>query len=183
MKKKIFFQVYLVIFLVLPVLGQQGKTGGRSVKPDVSAKSFGLFENDEPLEISLRFDMKTYENVKPTEDYLNAEITFHLSKTDSIDRNIRLRTRGIFRNKECFFAPIELNFKKAKFGYSDLDRISKLKMVPQCQLAGEDEKYLLKEYLIYKLFNVFTDTSFRVRLLRINYIDTERKRKPIRQYA
>ena len=183
MKKKIFFQVYLAIFLVLPVLGQQGKTGSRSVKPNVSAKSFRLFEDDKPLEITLRFDMAAYVKTKPSTNYLNTIITFHLSKTDSINGNVRLRTRGQFRNKQCSFAPIELNFKKANFGYSDLDKISKIKLVPQCELAGEDEKYLLKEYLIYKLFSVFTDTSFRVRLLRVNYIDTEKKKKPVKQYA
>ncbi|HEY5124623.1 MAG TPA: hypothetical protein VIK14_12895, partial [Ignavibacteria bacterium] len=147
------------------------------------SKSFRLFEDDKPLEISLRFDMTAYLRTKPKEDYLKAVITFHLSKTDSINENIRLRTRGQFRNQNCYFAPIELNFKKADFGYTDLNKISKIKLVPQCDLGSENENYVLREYLIYKLFNVFTDTSFRVRLLTINYIDTEKKRKPIRQYG
>ena len=42
---------------------------------------------------------------------------------------------------------------------------------------------VFKEYLIYKLYNVLTDSSFRVRLLRINYINTFKKSKPIRSYA
>lgn len=183
MRKKIFFQVLLAIFLMLPVLGQDASTHAKSPKKEIPLKSFGLFEKDTLLEISLRFNMSTYLKVKPTENYLNALITFHLSKTDSINRNIRMRVRGKFRVTECFFAPIELNFKKAKFGYSDLDKISGLKMVTQCKLTSDDEGYLLKEYLTYKMFNVLTDTSFRVRLLRVNYIDTEKKRKPVRQYA
>src|SRR5665647_139854 len=180
MKKKFFFQVYLITFLVLPVFSQNDSTGTQSAIPDKSHKSFRLFEDNKLLEISLRFDMTTYLRNKPSEDYLKAVITFHLSKTDSINENIRLRTRGVFRNQYCYFAPIELNFKKADFGYSDLNKISKIKLVPQCNLGSENENYVLREYLIYKLFNVFTDTSFRVRLLTINYIDTEKKRKPIR---
>lgn len=183
MKKKIFFQIYLVIFLVLPVFGQNVKTKARSPKQETSTKSFRLFEDDKLLEISLRFDMTTYLRTKPKEDYLKAVITFHLSKTDSINENIRLRTRGTFRNQNCYFAPIELSFKKADFGYTDLNKISKIKLVPQCDLGSENENYVLREYLIYKLFNVFTDTSFRVRLLTINYIDTEKKRKTVRQYG
>jgi hypothetical protein len=81
------------------------------------------------------------------------------------------------------FAPIELNFKKAKFGYSDLNKISKLKMVPQCSSGKDKEDYILREYLAYKLFSVLTDTSFRVRLINVNYIDTEKKRKPLKQFA
>jgi hypothetical protein len=183
MKKKIFFQVSLVIFLVLPVFGQNDKAGAQSAIPDTSHKSFRLFEDDKLIQISLRFDMTTYLRAKPKKDYLKAVISFHLSKTDSINENIRLRTRGLFRYQNCYFAPIELNFKKADFGYTDLNKISKIKLVPQCNLGSENENYVLKEYLIYKLFNVLTDTSFRVRLLTINYIDTEKKRKPIRQYG
>ena len=181
MKKRIFFQIYLLIFLVLPVFGQKAKNNSGSVKTDITAKSFGLFEDDKPLEITLRFDMTTYFKIKPKTDYLNAVITIHISKTDSINANIRLKTRGEFRYRECDYAPIDLNFKKAKFGYSDLDKISKIKLVPQCKLSTENENYIIREYLIYKLYNVLTDTSFRVRLLTINYIDSERKRKPIRQ--
>jgi hypothetical protein len=81
------------------------------------------------------------------------------------------------------FAPIELNFKRTDFGYADLDSISKLKLVTQCGSGKINEEYLLKEYLAYKLYSVLTDTSFRVRLLTINYIDTEKKRKPIRHYG
>ena len=155
----------------------------RLAAPDSSKKSFRLFENDNLLEISLRFDLSTYFRTKPKEEYLKANITFYSSNGDSISKDIRLKTRGVFRNQYCMFAPIELNFKKADFGYSDLNRISKIKLVPQCSQGKENEDYVLREYLAYKLFNVLTDTSFRVRLLKVNYIDSEKKRKPVIQYG
>jgi hypothetical protein len=182
MKKGIFFQVYLFIFLFLPVCGQNNSTGAQSKDQD-TPKSFRLFKDDQLLEITLRFDLSTYFRTKPKENYLKANITFHLSKTDSISKDIRLRTRGEFRNQYCSFAPIELNFKEADFGFKDLNKISKIKLVNQCSSGTEYENYILREYLIYKLFNVLTDTSFRARLLTVNYIDTEKKRKPIRQYG
>jgi hypothetical protein len=181
MKKKISLLFCLAILLILPLSGQNTKARAPKSKPEDPGKRFGLFEDDKPLEISLRFNMTSYLRVRSKTDYLPAVITFHLSKTDSINADIRLRTRGEFRNKECYFAPIELNFKKAKFGYSDLDNISKIKLAPQCNTGSENENYILREYLIYKMYNLFTDTSFRVRLLTINYIDTEKKKKPVRQ--
>jgi hypothetical protein len=181
MRKMISFQVFLVIFLVSPVFGQNDSTKTNSELTDTSLKSFMLFENITPVEITLRFDLSAYFRSKPKKGYLKANITFHINKADSISQNIRLRSRGEFRNQYCAFPPIELNFKNADFGYSDLNRITKLKLVPQCKTGSINENYVLREYLTYKLFQVFTDTSFRVRLLTINYIDTERKRKPIRQ--
>lgn len=173
----------LVTFLVSPAISHNVDSRGQTARPDSLIKSFRLFEDEKPVEISLRFDLSTYLRTKPKEDYLKAKITFQLSKTDSISKNIKLRTRGIFRNQYCTFSPIELNFNKADFGYSDLNRITKIKLVPECRSGGENENYVLREYLVYKLYNILTDTSFRVRLLTINYIDTEKERKPISQFG
>ena len=170
-------------FLFLPVFGQNNEPEIKASNQNKPEKKFGLFENEEPLEISLLFDFKPYFRTKPKKDYLKAKITIHLSKTDSIKEDIRLRTRGEFRNSYCSSAPITLNFKKANFGYSDLNKIDKIKLVTQCNPGSAYESYLLEEYLIYKLFNVMTDTSFKVRLLSINYIDSQNKRKPLKQYG
>ena len=183
MKKKIFFHLCLITLFVFPAFGHSDKTGKHSKGLDASKESFRLFEDDQLLEITLRFDLTSYLRSKPKEEYLKANITFHLSETDSLNSNIRLRTRGEFRNNYCYFPPIELNFKNADFKYSDLDKINKIKLVPECNSGAINENYVLREYLIYKLFNVLTDTSFRVRLLRINYFDTQKRKKPITQFG
>jgi hypothetical protein len=183
MRRKILVHVCLLTFLVPKVFCQISEPGAKASLPDPANKSFGLFEKDDPLEITLRFDLTKYLRTKPNKEYLKANITFHLSDKDSINKDIRLRTRGEFRNTYCGFAPIELNLKKVDLGYSDLNKISKLKLVPQCNPGSNYEDYLIREYLIYKMFNIMTDTSFRVRLLTVNYIDSQKKRKSSRQYA
>jgi hypothetical protein len=183
MKKKIFFQVSFVIFLISLFICLSTGTFAQTAIPDSSKKSFKLFEEDKLIEISLQFDLSTYFRTKPQKEYLKTNITIHISKTDSLYKEIRLKTRGIFRNKYCMFAPIELNFKKIDFGYSDLNKISKLKLVPQCGPGKDKEDYVLREYLAYKLFNVLTDTSFRVRLVTVNYLDIKKDKKPVKQFG
>lgn len=183
MKKKIFFWSFFLPFLAILNIGGHNNLLAQTAAPDSLGNSFRLFEENGIIAISLRFNLSTYFREKPQKEYLKANITFHLSKTDSINKDIRLKTRGIFRNQYCMFAPIELNFNKADFGYSDLNSITKLKLVPQCGPGRDKEDYVLREYLAYKLFNVLTDTSFRVRLLTINYIDSEKKKKSVKQYG
>jgi hypothetical protein len=183
MKKKIILQLSIFTFLVFLSSGRNNPMLAQTAVKDSLLKSFRLFDDDSLIEISLRFDLSTYFREKPREEYIKANLTIHADKTDSVSRDIRLKTRGVFRNKYCTFAPIELNIKKANFGYSDIDKISKLKLVPQCSSGKDKEDYVLREYLAYKLFNVLTDTSFRVRLLTVNYLDSEKKRKPIKQYG
>jgi hypothetical protein len=181
MKKKLISRVSMVIFSISLFIGSSDDSLAQTAITDTIKKSFRLFEEDKPVEISLRFDLATYFRAKPKDEYLKTNITIYISKTDSINKDIKLRTRGIFRNQYCRFAPIELNFKKTGFAYSDLNSISKIKLVPQCSSSKQNEDWVFREYLTYKLFNVLTDTSFRVRLLTINYFDSEKKRKPIRQ--
>lgn len=183
MKYRIPVRIYLTAFLTLAVCCQNIDAAVQPATPDSSLKSFRLFEDDTILDITLQFDLNTYLKAKPKEEYLKGKITFHPGMTDSITRDIRIRTRGVFRNMWCFYAPLELNFNNADFGYSDLDSIGKIKLVPQCTSTSESAKYVLIEYLIYKMYSVMTDTSFRVRLLNINYIDSENRRKPFTQYG
>ena len=183
MKIRVFVRSHLIVFLVLILVCQSNGSNAQSLARDIPDTRFGLFEDDAPLEITLQFNLTTYLRTKPKEDYMKGKITFRPGTADSLTRDIKLRTRGIFRNVECYYAPLELNLKNADFGYSDLDSIRKIKMVSQCSSGGESEKYVLKEYLIYKMFSAMTDTSFRVRLLKINYVDSENKKKPFTQFG
>jgi len=141
-----------------------------------------LFVDDEVLLVSLRFKVKQYTSVKPRE-YIPAILTYHASATDSFNHKVKLKSRGEFRNQFCDFPPIKLNFKKGGYRYDDLENMNKVKLVTHCQYTSESEENIFKEYLCYKLFNVLTDNSFRVRLLKINYIDTGKKNKTRQQYG
>ena len=84
MKKKIFFQLSIVIFSCF-LLPDGDSLLAQTAIPDSSIKSFRLFEDDNLIEISLRFDLSTYFRTKP-KDYLKANLTFIMNKTDSISR-------------------------------------------------------------------------------------------------
>jgi len=135
------------------------------------------------LDIYLKFDLSTFLKKNPKTGYQDAMLIIPLSATDTIDRKVKIKPRGEYRQQTCSFPPIMLNFKKLFPAYSDTGKINKLKLVTHCQPGPASDENVLREYLVYKLFNVLTDTSYRVRLLRVNYIDTGKDRKPITQYG
>jgi hypothetical protein len=180
MRKSMYFQVFLIAFSFLPAFGQNDSVNIEYAAVD-TLSDFGLFTNEDILKLDLRFDITHYTRKKPKEEYLKALLTYHINDKDSVNREIRLKSRGEFRNGYCTFPPIVVNFKKGGFKKEDLKDIQKMKLVTHC-ISGNEEN-LLKEYLIYKLFNVLTDSSFRVRLLKITYINTYKKSKPIISYG
>lgn len=179
MKKYLFLP--FTIFLFINTFCQVEIIDSSLTISDTVQQDFGLFDTDDILNISLRFDISTYKKEKPKDEYMKAVLTYYINSNDSIIKNIRLRARGNLRYRHCDLPPISLNFKKTDVNNTQFSDLEKLKMVTHCHSG--DEIYLFKEYLCYKLFNVLTDHSFRVRLVKVKYIDTSKDTIPVETYA
>lgn len=163
--------------------GQRDSVNAEYSVYDTIPSDFNLFGKDELLDMSLMFDITAYIRNKPKDRYLKAVLSYQINDTASISKTVRLKSRGYFRHRYCTFPPIKLNLKKTDFSYEDLNKLSVIKLVTHCRTSRSFEKYVLKEYLVYKLYNILTDYSFRVRLARIKYIDTGRKGKNYTQFG
>ena len=58
-----------------------------------------------------------------------------------------------------------------------------MKMVTHCEGGSDAGEYVLKEYLAYRIYNILSPYSFRVRLVRMKYIDTGRKNRESENWA
>jgi len=96
---------------------------------------------------------------------------------------IKVRVRGKSRLRVCDFLPMRLNFKKSEVGGTVFAEQDKLKLVVPCQTAERAEKNLIEEYAVYRLFNLLTPASYRVRLLRMTFTDTGREDDSTRLHA
>jgi hypothetical protein len=99
----------------------------------------------------------------------------------AINDQILLEVRGHFRHDYCYFPPLKLIFKTNTS--SALYPLKSLKLVSQCKGFGDYDQYLLKEFIIYKIYNLITDMSFRVRLLNLNLKDSSGKKKTVNDLA
>jgi hypothetical protein len=98
-----------------------------------------------------------------------------------VNEPILLEVRGHFRKDFCYLPPLRVIFKSKKT--SVMKPLGALKLVSQCKLSGADEQYLLKEFLVYKIYNLLTDMSFRVRLLNVTLVDSFNKKKTVVEHA
>lgn len=180
--KRIYLVIVLMVSLTATLSAQVDSLDANFAVSDTQDVKVTLFDSDDLLEISLKFDINKYKRYKSDTLYLPAILTYHLSETDSVVKNLKVRARGnIRRTAICDFPPMMLNFKVTDSVDSEFSGINKLKIVPYCKAGFEH--YILKEYLAYKLFNVVTDHSLRVRLFRITYLNTAREQKPLTQYG
>jgi len=84
----------------------------------------------------------------------------------------------------CDSPPLMLNFKKTDTENTIFEGLNKLKLVLPCKAGREAyEQYVLKEYLVYRLYNLFTEESYKVRLVRITFIDATGRKEPLLKYG
>ncbi len=182
MKKIILVLLLLTIALTQRLSGQVDSLEARFAVTDTQDVKVTLFDTDDIFEITLRFDIAKYKRLRSDTMYLEAALTYFLNETDSVNKNIKVRARGnIRRTAICDFPPLMLNFKMKDAQGTEFAGINKLKIVPYCKMGYE--QYILREFLAYKLFNVITDYSLKVRLFKITYINSIKDKKPITQFG
>lgn len=151
-------------------------------KETESARAQKLFGTEEVLNISLNGDIRRLMRDRGDDpDYHELELRVGPEYEDE-SLNVRVRVRGNFRRlrKNCDTPPLKFNFKKHEPADTSVFAGHKeLKLVVPCQ----GEEYVIREYLTYKLYQLFTDQSFRVRLVQIAFNDTKRDRLTEAQYG
>lgn len=152
---------------------------GFAQKKKIDEKKF--FMDEHPVQMTLSTDIKSLLLEKTTLNYVNASIRCIFPDSSVAGGTVQIKPRGHFRKDNCRLTPLTVNFKNE--GAPAFSKLGTLKLVVGCGVKSAGDQTLLKEYLVYRIYNLITDKSFRVRLLNVNYNDTRGKVKPYQQYA
>jgi hypothetical protein len=142
-----------------------------------------LFEDDEVLELKLTGDIKDLMRDRgDSPSYHQETLTLINSGSDEEVHQIKVKVRGNFRRlkSNCDHPPLTLNFDKDEIPESSIFYgQNKLKLVVPCN----DEMSGIKEYLVYKMYNLITPYSFKVRLVKLFCEDTEHDKEYSPQFG
>ncbi len=142
-----------------------------------------LFQSDEILQVTIEGPLNTLITEKSKEDYLNGHFRYIDADGSPVEFDLKLRARGNFRHANCDYPPVRLNFQKSQTKNTLFDKQDKLKLVVHCNRRAEYHQIVLQEYLAYRVFNLLTDMSMRVRLLQSTYVDTDKQEQNDPRYS
>ena len=145
-----------------------------------------LFDAPEALPLTLTADFNALSKDRGESKPEHAGVlSFGGPAGDSVALDVQLRTRGHFRlqRRTCDFPPLKVSFDKQQVKHTVFAGQGGLKLVVHCQDRDTYEQNLLQEYLLYRVFNLITEKSFRARLARVTYLDRSGKAKPVTRYA
>lgn len=130
-----------------------------------------LFAREEPIEITLRGDLSALMKDRGQDpQYHNLTFSFRDGEK-SASISIRSKVRGHFRKDEsnCSYPPLLLNFGMASaLGDTPFAGQEKMKLVMPCR----GDRYVAREYLVYRIYNLLTPKSLKARLARVTLEDS-----------
>jgi hypothetical protein len=139
------------------------------------AEGLRLFQNSDPLAFTLTADFKALNEDRDPDSAKRFPAVLSVAGEGGEARSIpvTLRTRGRTRLKyHCGFVPILIEFPKRQAKGTAFEGQEDLKLGTHCHGSKEYEQYALREYLAYRILNLLTPRSFRVRLAKAAYVDS-----------
>lgn len=137
--------------------------------------SIKFFTDEKTIAVTISSDFKKLFNTKKETPWQEASLTLRMPDSTVITEGVQMRARGNFRKTECYMPSLLINFHNTTSPRTY--QLDKLKIVSGCGTATRDEQLVLKEYLAYKIYNLLTPISFRVRLIRVSFDDSKGKIK------
>ncbi len=143
----------------------------------------GLFDAEKPLDLCLEADFDELLDVGAETDYRPAMMYLDFGDSLRLEFAMKIRPRGNTRLASCYFPPLTLNFPAGDIRLSSLHGLDKIKKVTPCLEGEHYQNLVLREYLVYRLYRVLTDWSFRVRLLRMEWQDKGSRDRVLRAWG
>jgi len=155
--------------------------------PSADSSAAPLFESHDLLTLNIEAPLETiFHDRSQDSEESPGILSYQDPGGTAVSIPVDIRTRGMARLQPriCEFPPLRLDFPSAEVEGTLFANQDKLKLVTHCQdNRSAFEQYVLQEYLIYRTYNLLTEMSFRVRLARITYTDTDGDRDTVTRYG
>jgi hypothetical protein len=136
-----------------------------------------LFRSEAPLAVTFTTNIGQLRDDKQHRDkapWRAATLTYQGADSAPVRVPARVKVHGIWRLAHCEFPPVRLNFASKDTKNTLFANVDKPKLTNYCRDTDGHEQYVLQELQLYRIYQVLTPMSHRVRLLRVTYADSAR---------
>ena len=154
-----------------------------------AASGTSLFIEDWPLEMDLFLDLKDLcrKGDRSICQDVSARLSYSLDGQQNQDIPVQVRTRGTWRLRRdiCRVPLLFLIFPEDQTEGTLFAGQDMLPLTTHCSSNryGRDTDYVLKEYLAYRIYQLLSEKSVRVRLVYIRYRKPAEKKLPDGHYG
>lgn len=150
---------------------------------EANAVAARFWRDTTPMELTLTVNLRQLRGDRsPNATWRRATLAYTVGgRTDTMP--LQIRTRGIWRLKNCQFPPLRLNFAERAIKGTIFEGVNRPKMVNACNDDDRSEQYVLKEFQLYRVHNVVTEASHHARLARVTVVDSASGRRAFTRWG
>ena len=170
------FYVFIALFLSVPYLAvSQDDDSASTSDPNAPTVFQHLYADDGHVPL-----MKIHTSVKElmknksrTEEYyIPGKVSISQSDGSELEFDMEIKVRGNTRKKVCKFPPFKLNLGKGELAEKGFNsEVDKLKLVMQCESSDRNFQQLLKEMVIYDMYELIDTNSMRGKLIKTEFYE------------
>ncbi|MEM6376865.1 MAG: hypothetical protein AAF705_01555 [Bacteroidota bacterium] len=164
-----------VLFVVTYDLLELGQTAAQQ------DSFFTYLENQQVTRLTIESDFS--ELIDNRDKKIKKDASIRLENEEGILNQfpIQISLRGKSRRELCDFPPLKFRFDDELLNSVGWNAaFDDYKLVTHCLNNSES---VLKEFLVYQLYNQLTDYSFKVHVMEVIYVDRNGVMEPVRQYG
>jgi hypothetical protein len=130
-----------------------------------------LFRNQGALPLQLNYSNRDIKKKTNDSSFIKTNLSYRNDEGIWQEIPIELRRRGNFRLKNCYYAPLKIKIKKSNSKGTLFEGNKKLKLVLPCLTYGNQNDYILKEFIAYRLYEVISNYHFKTRIASISFTE------------
>jgi len=143
-----------------------------------------LFSENSEMEVTITGPWRTIKRNVEDDVLYPAQLTWTGTDDQRYTFGIEVEPRGLSRRlRICDFPPLKVHFDKEITKDTEFRGDKSLKLVAYCDTNSKYEQYNVKEYLAYRIYNLITEYSFRVRPMMITYQDNDQEKDSVTRFS
>lgn len=151
---------------------------------ELTETPFKYFQDqDNIIRLNVETNMSALLSDQEDYEYQPARLVMQKDGQEEEHFHIELKPRGVFRKANCSFPPLKIRFPDDVLEAGGFMDYPTLKLVTHCEAETGFDQLILKEHLIFKLYNELTENSFKTQLVKITYVDHENLMETIERYG
>jgi len=165
----------LLAILALPVAAQDSAQADGGPKPPKR-----LWTAHDPVSFRLTADFKQAFRDRDTTKQEWVPGTFSFTEGErTVTVPVEVTTRGHYRLKYCSFPMLRVRLPNDSLKGTLFQGQGTIKVSTHCKTGNKRlEEVVVQDYFTYRIYNLLSDMSFRVRLAKATYVNTGEPDKP-----
>lgn len=133
---------------------------------------------DKPFNLKVDFNMDFKDLQKNTNDtsFIKTVINYSVDGGEMLSIPTKIRARGNFRRKICYFKPMKIKIKKKDAENTIFKGARTLKLVVPCQNESGNNELVYKEIMCYEMFEKLSKIHLKTQPVELTIHETKGKK-------